>query len=168
MTLTVLRTLVETDLADAPLQILLDAADEDLTRAVGPDTADICKRDMEGQEFLFLSRPAASITSITEYSGGATTTLAASDYELQPNGKAIRRLSTGTNPASGWCGTITVSYAPADLNRRNRALTQLVQLDLDYRFGATDESIGDHRRSQQDYDKERERIIAGARSQGFA
>jgi len=168
MTLTTLRTSVETDLADAPLQVMLDAADEDLTLHVGPDIADIGKQDMEGQEFLFLGRPAATITSITEYSGGVTTPLVASDYELQPNKTDIRRLSTGTNPASGWYGTITVSFAPADLNRRNRAIVALVQLDLDHRHGVTDESIGDHRRSQQDYDVARAKIIAGALTRYFA
>jgi len=168
MDLTTLRTFVETDLADGPLQVMLTAADEDLTLAVGPDTADISKQDMEGQEYIFLGRPAASITSITVYSGGVTTSLAISDYELQPNKTDIRRLSTGTNPADSWCGTVTVSYAPGDLNRRNRALTQLVQLDLDYRFGVTDESIGDHRRSQQNYDEARAKIIAGVRMRAFA
>lgn len=168
MDLTTLRTFVETDLADGPLTVILTAADEDLTLAVGPDIADVSKQDMEGQEFLFLGRLAATITSITEYSGGVTTTLVVSDYELQPNKTDIRRLSTGTNPADGWCGTVTVTYAPGDLNRRNRALTQLVQLDLDYRFGATDESIGDHRRSQRAYDAERAKIIAGARTRSFA
>jgi hypothetical protein len=168
MILTTLRTFVETDLADGPLQVMLDAADEDLTLYVGPDTADIDKQDMEGQEFLFLGRPVTTITSITEYSGGVTTTLAASDYELQPNKMDIRRLSTGTNPASGWYGTVTVSFAPADLNRRNRAIMALVQLDLDHRHGVTDESIGDHRRSQQDYDAARAKIISGARTRSFA
>lgn len=75
MDLTTLRTFVETDLADGPLTVILTAADEDLTLAVGPDIADVSKQDMEGQEFLFLGRLAATITSITEYSGGVTTTL---------------------------------------------------------------------------------------------
>jgi hypothetical protein len=169
MTLMVLRTFVETDLADAPLQVILDAADEDLTAAVGPDLAEIEKQDMEGQEFLFLTRPVASITSITEYSGGVTTPLVASDYELQPNKKDIRRLSTGTNPAYGWNGTVTVSYTPGDLNRRNRAIVQLVELDLAFRPGAKSENVGDdHSRTMEDYNREREKIISQAQSRMFA
>jgi hypothetical protein len=169
MTLVELRTFIETDLADAPLQAILDAADEDLTAAVGPDLADIEKQDMEGQEFLFLTRPATAITSITEYSEGVTTTLVASDYELQPNKKDIRRLSTGTNSASGWNGTVTVSYTPGDLKRRDRAIVQLVELDLAFRPGAKSENIGDdHSRTMEDYDKARAKIISQAQSRAFA
>jgi hypothetical protein len=169
MTLVTLRTFVETDLGDAPLQALLDAADEDLTAAVGPDLADVEKQDMDGQGFLFLTRPAAVITSITEYSGGVTITLVASDYELQPNKKDIRRLSTGTNAAYGWNGTVTVSYTPDDLKKRDRTIVQLVELDLAFRPGAKSENVGDdHSRTMEDYDKARAKIISQARSRAFA
>ncbi|HXK36009.1 MAG TPA: hypothetical protein VJ553_00300 [Candidatus Paceibacterota bacterium] len=169
MMLVTLRTFVETDLGDAPLQAILDAADEDLTAAVGPDLADVEKQDMDGQGFLFLTRPAAAITSITEYSGGVTTTLVAGDYELQPNKKDIRRLSTGTNPAYGWNGTVTVSYTPDDLKKRDRCIVQLVELDLAFRPGAKSENVGDdHSRTMEDYDKARVKIISQARSRAFA
>jgi hypothetical protein len=168
MTTDTLRTFVETDLLDAALQVILDAADEDLTAAVGPDAADVCTVDAEGERFLFLSRPAASITSITETVGTAVTTLAASDYKLWPSKLQLERLVTGTNPADGWCGRVDVSFAPADLNRRNRSLVQLVELELNYRAGAQSETIGDHSLTQQQHDVERARIVAGARTRGFA
>jgi len=167
MDLTTLRTFVETDLADAPLQVILTAADEDLTLAVGPDTADVQTVDMEGERFLFLPRPVSAIASIKETVGTTTTTLATNDWKLWGD-KQIERLSTGTNPADGWCGRVEVSYTPADLNRRNRALVQLVQLALDYRPGGKSESIGDHSRTQADVDSERARIINGVRSRSFA
>ena len=168
MTLTTLRTFIETDLADAALQVILGAADEDLTLAVGPDAADVQTEDMEGERFLFLDRPASVISGITETIGTTVTTLVASDWKLWPNMTQIERLATGTNPSDRWWGRVEVSYTPADLNRRNRALVQLVQLDLDYRFGATSEAIGDHNRSQRAYDEERVKIISGARTRSFA
>jgi hypothetical protein len=168
MTLVTLRTFIETDLANAPLQVIMDAADEDLTLAVGPDATDVQKDDMVGEEFLYLTRRAATISAITEFSGGVLTTLVANDYELQPSGTSLRRLSTVTHPATGWEGTVTITYVPGDLNRRDRALVQLVQLDLDYRHGAKSESIGDYSRSQEDYNTARAKIIAGARTAAFA
>jgi hypothetical protein len=168
MTLTTLRTFIETALTDAAPPVRRGAADEDLTLAVGPDAAEVELADAWGERFLFLGRPAASITGITETIGTTVTTLAASDYKLWPDKTQIERLSTGTNPAAGWHGKVEVSYTPADLNRRDRALTQLVQLDLDYRFGATSEAIGDHNRSQRAYDEERVKIISGARTRSFA
>lgn len=168
MTLTVLRTFVETDLADAALQGIMDAADEDLTLAVGPDTADMQTEDMEGERFLFLRRPAAAIASITQTMGSTVTTLATDDWKKWPNNKQLERLSTGTNPSDGWYGRIEVSYTPADLNRRNRALQALVQFELDYRHGKKSESIGDHAMTQEEYDAARGRIISAVRSWSFA
>ena len=168
MTLAVLRTFVETDLLDAGLQVILDAADEDLTLAVGPETAAVQTYDAEGDRFLFLGRPASVVASITETVGATVTTLATNDWKLWSNATQLERLSTGTHPAGGWCGQVDVTYTPDDLNRRNRALTQLVQLAVDFRPGGKSESIGDHNRTQDDYDVARNRILMGARSRTFA
>jgi hypothetical protein len=169
MTLTVLKTFVETDLSDAALQVILDAAEEDLTAAIGSDGGVVDQRDMSGEPDLWLDRPVSSITSITETdSEGTVTTLVASDYRIHPSRMRLSRLTTGTNPQSGWTGMVTVTYAPADLNRRNRALVALVNLELAFKPGAASESQGDFSRSMQDYDAERARIIAAARSRSMA
>lgn len=167
MDLTALRTFIETDLGDVPLQMMLDAANEDLTASVGPDTADVYTRDMEGERFLFLNRPATAVASITITIGGTTTTLAVSDWKLWGD-KQLERLATGTNPSDVWCGRVDVSFTPGDLNRRNRAIVALVQLELDFRHGKKSETIGDHSMNQEDYDKARSKILTGARSWGFA
>jgi len=169
MTLIELRTFVETDLADAALQGILDAAEEDLTKAVGPDGGMIEQRAMEGQVDFWSERPVDKISSVTEMDGdGVVTTLVAADYRLHPSKTRVTRLATGTNPASGWTGLVTLSYVPADLAERNRAIVQLVELDLAFRPGARQESIGDLSRGMQDYDKERTRIISQAQSRSMA
>ena len=168
MDLTTLRTFIETDLGDAPLQVMLEAANEDLTAAVGPDTADVCTRDMEGERFLFLSRPASVIATITTTIGGTVTSLATNDWKLWAGGTQLERLATGTNPADGWCGRVDVSFTPGDLNRRNRAIVALVQLELDYRHGKKSESIGDHSMTQDEYSAARGKIISGAVTWSFA
>ena len=168
VTLAVLRTLVETDLPDAALQVILDAADEDLTLAVGPDTTGTHLEEASGERFLFLLRPASAVTSIKETVGTTTTTLATDDWKKWPDNMRFERLSTGTNAASGWQGQVEVVYTPADLNKRNRALSQLVQLAVDFRPGGASESLGDHQRTQEAYDREKARIINSARSRSFA
>ena len=169
MNLIALRTFVETDLADAALQVILDAAEEDLGKAVGPEGGMIEEQDADGLPDLWLERPAASITSITETDDeGTVTTLVAADYRVHPSGMRIRRLATGTTPKTGWTGTVTVSYVPGDLAARNRAIVQLVELDLAFRPGAASESVGDFSRTHRDYREERARIISQAMSRTVA
>jgi hypothetical protein len=169
MTLIVLRTFVETDLPDAALQLILDAAEEDMAKAVGPEGGMIEQRAMEGQADFWTDRPVASVSSVTETDDdGAITTLVVSDYRLHPNKMRLTRLATGTNPASGWTNLVTVSYQPADLAARNRAIVQLVELDLAFRPGARSENLGDFSRTHQDYDAERTRIISAAQSRMMA
>ena len=169
MTLLTLRTFVETDLADAPLQVILDAANEDMEASVGTDTSQIETLYGEGEAVYWISRPVSSFTTIIETdSGGTAVTLAVNDYRLDGNKREITRLATGTNPKSGWTDTIVFTYVPADLNRRNRAIVQLVELDLAFRPGARQESIGDLSRGMQNYDEERARIISQAVSKVMA
>jgi hypothetical protein len=167
--LTTLKTFVETDLADPALQLILDAAEEDLTKAVGPEGGMIEDRAMWGQADFWTERPIGSITSITETDdAGTVVTLVAADYRLHPGKMRVTRLATGTNPNTGWTGRVTLSYQPADLAARNRAIVQLVELDLAFRPGLRSENIGDHSMSQEDYTVSRSRIIASAQSRWIA
>jgi hypothetical protein len=170
MTLTVLRTFVETDLSDSALQVILDATNEDLNLAVGPDTSMLETVEGEGRRIIWLARPANStFASITETdSEGTVVTLAIDDYSLAADGMQLTRLNTGTNPRTGWGGTVAITYTPLDLNKRNRALVQLVELDLAFRPGARSENVGDFSRTHQEYDKERARIISQAQSRTMA
>ena len=171
MTLLSLRTFVETDLADTPLQAILSAAEEDLGLYVGTDTSQVETFEGEGDEFYWLTRPANStFASITETdTGGTVVTLVTDDYSLDGNALRLKRLNTGTNPKSGWTGTVAVTYTPLDLNKRNRAIVQLVELDLAFRPGAKSESVGsDHSRTMEDYRVSKAQIIQSAQSRWMA
>lgn len=168
MTLAVLKEFVETDLPDAQLQVVLSAAEEDVTGVLGTDTSQVEELGGGGQ-VIWLRRAATSITTVTETdSEGTVTTLAANDYRLDPLRPRITRLNSGTNPESSWQGTVTVTYVPADLNKRNLAIVQLVELALNARPGVRTESGGEQSRSAQDYDAERERILGALPVRGLA
>jgi hypothetical protein len=179
VTLIILRQFVETDLSDSSLQVILDAANEDVTLAIGSDTSQIETFKGDGRVVYWIQRPVASFTSIiTTDSGGTATTLVkplglytadpTDDYLMDGNAQAITRLSTGTNGKGGWTDTTVFTYVPADLNKRNRSIVQLVELDLAFRPGARSENVGEMSRSMQDYDAERARIINAARARAFA
>ncbi len=169
MTIAVLRTFIETDLSDTALTVVLAAADEELTLAVGPDTEMVEERDMHGEVNLWLERPTSDVSEITlTADDGTITTLDDDDYEIHVSGMRIKRLATGPNPETGWTSKVRVTYTPSDLNRRNSALAQLVELELAFRPGAKSEGIGDHSRTMQDYNAEKARIINSAQSRSFA
>jgi hypothetical protein len=137
------REHVTTSLGDEAVQRLLDASSEAIVSALGPYLTDgtideiITPRGLG--PLLRLSRRAESIDEIIE----GTTTLAADDYELRSSGYIVRRLDTGTNPASYWRNRVYVTYLPlSDLAERDRVQLELVKLDLAYQPGITQETIG--------------------------
>lgn len=151
MTLTVddLRGHIESSLGDTELGLLLDAAYESIDALIGPGgsedyPASVTEILTVGPGDLFmLSRPAESITSISE-SRSAPTTLDPDDYELIGN-QMVRRVRDGTNPRSAWHSQVTVTYEPlADANRRDVAAIALVKLDIDHSPGVVSERLGDH------------------------
>ena len=159
------RSLAETHLEDAALQILLDAAEEAIVAYAGaPDTATEVLGG--GGQYVTLQRPAVSISSITETWNETATTLAANDYELLPGGLVLRRKSGGTNSRTRWYGRVAVTYVPVDAeSERQRVAYQLVQLDLNYAPGTTSEQIGQWMEQHQqssvwNYRKEREAILS--------
>lgn len=138
------REHVTTALGDDALQRLLDAAEAEIVRFVGDSgtgaVTDI--RDGRGR-FVTLSRPAASITSITEAHWSTDTVLAADDYLLHPSGLVIERLPGGTHSRSHWHGRVTVVYVPVDDEAIRIAVQlDLVNLALNYSPGAGMEVIG--------------------------
>ena len=137
------REHVTTSLGDEPLQRLLDAAAEAIVAVMGPyltdGTIDEIITPRGPGPLLRLSRRAESIDEIIE----GTTTLAADDYQLRSSGYILRRLDTGTNPASYWRNRVYVTYLPqSDLAERDRVQLELVKLDLAYQPGITQETIG--------------------------
>lgn len=165
MTVAEFRTHKTTALPDTALQTLLDAAEQAIAALLGPVGSYTELRD-GGGTYLFLRRPAASITSISERYGNVTYELVASDYELRSDGISLRRLAYGSRPAAAWTGVVSVESVPADdLAERKRVQRALVDLDLNHNPGLTSEDIGDWaatyaNNSVMHYGLEREAILA--------
>lgn len=140
-TVAALRRYVTSDLSDADLQPLLDAAKADVDQAAGPIAAR--ERRRARGELLMLTQRAASITTIVEDARGAAVTLAADDWELSGTGLVLWRLRSGTNPSGYWRGLVDVRYQrPDDTAARIRVMVALVQLDLTHKPGLSGQKIG--------------------------
>lgn len=156
-----LRAYVTTQLSDAALQPLLDAALADIDRVTGP----VARRERlrARGDMILLSDRAASITSIVEDARGAAVTLAADDYEVSDSGRLLYRLR-GTNPSDCWRGLVDVRYQrPDDTAARIRVAVALVELDLSHEPGLVSEKIGTWEETHAgsgDYPLEREAILA--------
>lgn len=170
VTLAQMREHIETDLSDAELQRMIDSAEQDIVDHYG---AHLTQTD-ESQEnklstHLFLSRPASTITTVTETmisDGVRTETVLDSgdesetpDYHLTSDGWRIQRLSDGTNPRSTWGDEVEVSYVPAsEAAKRQGVLIQLVKLDVQFN-GLDVDRVGDYSREQKDYMGHRNAIM---------
>lgn len=156
---------MESDVSGAQIQRLIDDADNEVVRVAGSHpTATRSEQLVGGEVLLFLPAPAASITSVTEhlenYLGGTTTVLASDDYRLWFDGRALQRLSDGTNSATRWGSRIDVVYTPVDdIAQRRKVILDLVQLGLQYQPGVQSERIGDYSHSNNDYLVERNNIL---------
>jgi hypothetical protein len=144
LTLDEFRGLRETGLDDEPLQLLLDAAEAEITRHAGP-VGEVTQLHTHGGRLLALGRAAASVSSITEtsFSTHEVTTLAADDYYIWPGGYIIERQSGGTNSRHTWFDRTTTVYVPADdVDIRKGVQADLVNLMLNYQPGLTSETVG--------------------------
>lgn len=180
ITPTELREHVSSGLGDEALQRIIDAEEAAIVERWGEASA--AQVEEFEEEFpgalIIPKRKVLSITSIAEtwvdtfIGGAAPTTLAASDYEIVPGGKQIRRLSTGAHPLSSWGTRVILTYVPADeTSKRVLALVSLCKLALAFN-GLDSESVGggEYRMDQGDYDAKREKILAGIGSaqRGYA
>jgi hypothetical protein len=159
LTVAQIRQHIETDLEDDALQRIIDAEDAEITRRFGATSTqtDVLKG---GSEYLFLSRKATTIASVTEEVYETTTTLATDDYDLWWN-QALERDPDGTNGRTTWGERVTVVYTPQDITAQRRGvLIALVQLAVRYN-GVQSESVGsgDYSAASYDYQRERERLF---------
>jgi hypothetical protein len=171
ITTTQLRAHLSTTLSDAALQEIIDAEEAAIVERYGAHTANQVEEfeDECPGALLFPKRKVSSVVSIVEkwanmFIGGYSgTTLDASDYEIVPGGKEIRRLPSGTNPLSSWGQRVTLTYVPvADTARRVMALVALCTLSANYRAGLKSESVGggEYSYTAGDLQGEREQILA--------
>lgn len=143
MTLSVddLREFVGTNLSEAAVQRLLDAAYRDVYERVGT-TADLTEQITAGSgPLLMLSQAAEAIVSVTEDVRGTATALDPDDYDLRPSGSLLERLDSGPNPTSSWHGLIEVVYTMTITDAdRDRVVTELVTFDANHHAGLASQS----------------------------
>jgi len=153
----------DTDLSQDAIDRLLNDAESEINRRFGSLTSQIEDHQDEGR-YLFLQRPASSITSIVETVGTTDTTLETDDYALYHGNRMIKRLTTGINGRTNWGDRIRVTYVPAsDSNQRKRVQLDLVKLAIQYQGLSTQES-GNYSANFLDYEKEREKILSRLQS----
>lgn len=154
-----LRMHLETDLADEALQRLLDSEEGEIVRRYGEHATatEVLVGTLAG---VLLSRPALSVTSVTEESPDADPLeLAADDYVAWYGGRLLTRSMNGTNPAWSWAPRVTVVYVPvSNVEQRRLVLIRLCQLAAAFN-GTQAEAVGDYRMSALDYQRERERAL---------
>jgi hypothetical protein len=156
------KSLVDSSLSDAALQILLDAAEQAITLYAGGSGAVTELISAGSGDLVMLSRPASAVSAITERGE----TLASNDYVL--NGRTLRRVTGGTHPSSRWRGRISVTYTPQDETEVRKAVqASLLKLELNTRTGTQSESIGawsETFTSGDTYTAERQAILRRLRS----
>lgn len=172
VTLDELRALVETDVTDAALQMVLDAADADIVNAHGAHAGEVSERFAPGvgDARLWASRPidtAEDVTVVETHAGpgGMTTvTLDADDYEVwEP--RELVRIATGPNSGTTWAARVDVTYTPestVSTARRRMVTVDLVRMALTWE-GVGASSVGDASRTHVDYQRERRRILGRLR-----
>jgi len=138
LSVTQMRAFVTTSLSDEALLILLDAAAEAIVAEIGYPGSTSERMHARG-DLLMLSRPALSVTSVTEDG----TALAADDYDLSFSGQTLRRLDDGTSPRGYWRGWVVVASLPRDdTATRQRVQRELVMLDIAFHPGLVSQTIG--------------------------
>ena len=160
LTVSELRSFVESDLSDDAIQMLIDDNELFVDNSIGEYDIQTDERiiDKPAIKKLFLQRRANSITSIDETVNDTTTTLSTDDYSLKLHGVCVERLSTGTNPRCAWGEYVKIIYVPkSDMYIRKGVIIDLIKLQLAYN-GQSREEMGDYKtQAYQNYNDERKR-----------
>ena len=153
---------IETDLATAEVQRLIDAADDSIVEAHGEHSSTGTVTDLliGGDRALFLTRPYSALTSVTEYAGTSTTVLVAADYRAWYGNRLLERLALdATNPAAYWAERVQIIFTPVDDDKqRIEATIDLVRLAMQV-TGLQSQRAGDYSAVSLNYHKERAAII---------
>lgn len=159
LTPSVFKESYDTDLQDGPIQGLLDDAEAEIDKIFG---AALTHTDwLAGRtRNLFLSRAAASITTVVETIALTDTTLASDDFELQHNGKSILRKWDGTNGRLWWGDRAKIIFVPvSDVKQRKRVQIDLVKLAIQY-DGLQRSAVGNQTLVMGDYEGARREILS--------
>lgn len=161
LTINQIKQHVETDLGRDAIQRLIDDAEAEIVRHFGPhgDSSNPITEDCEGGgEFIFLSRPYDSLTSVTERESEEDTVLETDDYRSYYGRRALKRQSSGTNGRTRWADDVRVVYTADDRDRRRRVMVDLLRLEIQY-SGLKSEKSGNYSESQVEYEAEKTKIL---------
>ena len=124
LTVAELRSLVATELSNDALQLLIDAAEEQL---VNLPTGEITETYRGGSSVIILRWPAAAIDSVRE--ADMTTDVPADEYRLSAtDSRSLWRRIPGLAQPGTWSGPVTVvSTTRSQANLRKLATVQLVK-----------------------------------------
>lgn len=153
---------------DDVLTRLLAATEAAINDAAGTVGA-VTEYSTGGGYYIVLGRAASAFTSVTEDFDGSPVLLSTNDYRLT-SGSVLTRLSTGTNPASRWRGTVKVVYtAASDTAAREMVQVLLCEQFINVHPGLTSETIGSWSQSFITYDWaiERDMILTTLRLPGM-
>jgi hypothetical protein len=148
------------------LHDLIDAEHAEVVKRFGEDDSE--ENDLPGgTKTIFPSRRVDEITRITE--DGVV--LADDDFEVRQKGWAVRRLDTGTHPATTWGEDIHIEFTPVDdTARRKRVILDILKIAKKY-GPYQSERLGDYSYMRQagngskDYQSEREALLSSLSSE---
>ncbi len=157
-----MKVYIETDLTDAALDRLIDAADQEIVQSHGEHASvgTVTELHIGGDAAIFLNRPPATITSVTETVSEVDTVLSTDDFREWYGSRVLQRLDDGTNPQTFWGERVSVVYTPiSDDPRRIQATIDLTRLGVEFNALRT-QRAGDYSQTAlTDYTKERSQIV---------
>ena len=174
ITVEAVREHVQTTMAEAAIQRLIDDADQtvvDTYGAHGPTVQTDDLRSGPDDRLLFLQRPAATITTVTEYVDETNlTALDPTDYRLINGGTTLERITSGANVRSSWgFRTLVVYVISSDENPRRRGVViDLVRLAINNPGGITRERAGDYSVEHGSYEEQQGKILGRLRKMGIS
>jgi hypothetical protein len=165
-----IREHITTSLVSDALMRLADAAEEAIVERAGPAlddyiVTDVTQRFMPRGDVIMLGRRATDVVAVVEYAHQADpTTLAADDHALSSSGNLLRRLRSGTNPATSWRPAVDVTYTPyTDAASRGAVQLQLIRLEIAFSPALAMQVIGswtEQYTTGKPYAEQREGILA--------
>jgi hypothetical protein len=162
LTTTEIREHVDTDLSEAALQRLIDAAEDEITQRYGAHaeagTVEEQFYPSAGENFLFPSRKvntAVAVVITRQLEGESTATTAAASEYVFDDPHRIRLLAEDV-----WADhVVTVTYTPVtDGDRRKGVLIDLVKLACRYE-ALSSSRMGDMSVNHVEYERERGAIL---------
>ncbi len=174
ITVAELKENVETTLGQGAIQRLIDDADQTVVDAYGAHGPAVQIDDLRSRPdfvHLFLSRPAAAITTVTEYVDETNSTvLDPTDYRLLNGGTTLERITSGVNVRSSWGFRTVVTYviSSAQNPKRRGVVIDLVRLAINNPGGIIEEKAGDYMVKHGSYEEQGDKILARLRRMGIS